>query len=109
MGLRLWSSPFALIVGAPCPPPLPRQAVAFAHHKHGKRWPPFGKCYLVNLIQRLADRAHLWPCKPETKVQQQLRVADCPAIACALLENCLNPRNIVQRGNIRRGIAQEFF
>ena len=107
--MRLRPCPFTLIIGPPCPPALPGQAVTFTHHKHRERRCAVFGGDLVYLIQRLAYRPHFRPREAETKVQQKLGIADRTAFTPTLLQYGLDPRNIVQRRNIRRRVAQKLF
>jgi hypothetical protein len=109
MSVGLRPNPFTLIIRPPGPPTLPGQAIAFAYHEDCKRRPAFFERHLVNFIERLTHRPHFGPRKAKAKVQQKLRIANRAAFAAALLQYPFDPRNVMQRRNIRRWIAQKGF
>ena len=109
MGVGLRPNPFTLIIRPAGPPSLPGQAIALAHHEDRKRRRAFFKRHLINFIERLAHRPHFGPRKTKAKVQQKLRIANRAAFTAAFLQYPFDPRNVVQRRNVRRWIAQKGF
>lgn len=107
--LRLRPRPLPVIIGAPRPPALPRQAIALTHNQHGERGRALAGVYLVYFIQRLANAAHFRAGEAKAKVEEKLGVADRPSLTRALLQHCLDARDVVQRREVGGGVTQKIF